>query len=92
MSRNEQGENSDAAQKLVTSREGRVSRNVGAIGALAAGIGVTSREGRVSRNLAEKAQQLLNIVTSREGRVSRNKVADQVVNKDNGHVPRGTCE
>ena len=56
---------------VVTSREGRVSRNFThvfkPIGHL-----VTSREGRVSRNQEARRMERLHCVTSREGRVSRN--------------------
>ena len=56
---------------VVTSREGRVSRNIAYVveGLIAQ---VTSREGRVSRNIVEDWPELPDDVTSREGRVSRN--------------------
>ena len=58
--------------EIVTSREGRVSRNP-ASATISAVDWVTSREGRVSRN-AETLSVLpaTYLVTSREGRVSRN--------------------
>ena len=57
---------------IVTSREGRVSRNKQNFLNSRTGH-VTSREGRVSRNMPHSGSHLLPAqVTSREGRVSRN--------------------
>ena len=75
----------------VTSREGRVSRNVSER-RFEGACSVTSREGRVSRNFMVGIIHHTFIVTSREGRVSRNikltKMYDDIIS----HVPRGTCE
>ena len=76
----------------VTSREGRVSRNIKSNPDIKAGT-VTSREGRVSRNpksIIKKSQP--HKVTSREGRVSRNLFAEMQEVGFPRHVPRGTCE
>ena len=60
----------------VTSRKGRVSRNV-IITVYRIPKAVTSRKGRVSRNTAwGVAAELAKAVTSRKGRVSRNKVSN----------------
>ena len=56
---------------MVTSREGRVSRNVDDL-VVVAKSKVTSREGRVSRNTDNVFTPEIVKVTSREGRVSRN--------------------
>ena len=81
---------------LVTSREGRVSRNRDDYFLCCDFFLVTSREGRVSRNtkysLKHSSTIPVNIVTSREGRVSRNTYALFPYALSDCHVPRGTCE
>ena len=77
--------------KFVTSREGRVSRNI-PFSACCDYTIVTSREGRVSRNAKGTGTNLIVTVTSREGRVSRNVALVAVVTISSRHVPRGTCE
>ena len=56
---------------IVTSREGRVSRNIYNLTDFPIK-NVTSREGRVSRNAVVLQYKSITCVTSREGRVSRN--------------------
>ena len=60
----------------VTSREGRVSRNVTQNEAEQKSH-VTSREGRVSRNFRIRKKRNGSQVTSREGRVSRNNSKEE---------------
>ena len=62
---------------MVTSREGRVSRNQYEK-MPQTGIIVTSREGRVSRNVEGLSGIDPGFVTSREGRVSRNQAQQQI--------------
>ena len=71
----------------VTSRKGRVSRNV-AIHVQVIRDDVTSRKGRVSRNdeIVETVARAFS-VTSRKGRVSRNMIAEGFVKEEYGHVP-----
>ena len=71
---------------LVTSREGRVSRNHQSLSECLQQCQVTSREGRVSRNENLHPVFLHRRVTSREGRVSRN--ADFVEKTGIGHMSR----
>ena len=61
-----------ATPKTVTSRKGRVSRNMIAEGFVKEEY-VTSRKGRVSRNDFGRMKEILSPVTSRKGRVSRNQ-------------------
>ena len=75
----------------VTSREGRVSRNL-PLPELALSVLVTSREGRVSRNIHSNIPLLGAVVTSREGRVSRNIAESAGGRNALRHVPRGACE
>ena len=76
---------------VVTSREGRVSRN-GTDRIDKPLPKVTSREGRVSRNCVVFVIDKATLVTSREGRVSRNRIHRGWSEKYRRHVPRGTCE
>ena len=76
---------------IVTSREGRVSRNWSLMQQLR-DLLVTSREGRVSRNLLCGGEVRIGCVTSREGRVSRNHDAGYGGADIIRHVPRGACE
>ena len=76
----------------VAPREGRVSRNRGAVpGSLP--VIVAPREGRVSRNrIIISLYSAAEFVAPREGRVSRNvKIADFSGNHT-GRAPRGACE
>ena len=70
----------------VTSREGRVSRNLFCPGYVRANQ-VTSREGRVSRNRRIHQGVSGFSVTSREGRVSRNRKRKAIHSLLEGHVP-----
>ena len=71
MSRNPRMTISGYKDHTVTSREGRVSRNLEKM-RLRQWMSVTSREGRVSRNQPDVHDKAGSGVTSREGRVSRN--------------------
>ena len=79
------------ALSLVTSREGRVSRNLESATDVLTWF-VTSREGRVSRNFLLLTWKYIGEVTSREGRVSRNQKEKGYLLEVPCHVPRGTCE
>ena len=57
---------------IVTSRKGRVSRNVKGKDCELRKSAVTSRKGRVSRNGSGSSGSSKQYVTSRKGRVSRN--------------------
>ena len=71
---------------MVTSREGRVSRN-NMLRLAMPQHPVTSREGRVSRNFVLVNVFIKYTVTSREGRVSRNNVETAEPFNLEGHVP-----
>ena len=76
----------------VTSRMGRVSRNVKDASKMTDVQKVTSRMGRVSRNEQELGMQMEAVVTSRMGRVSRNLMIAAIHSLHYGHVPHGACE
>ena len=81
----------DAGKMVVTSRKGRVSRNV--IPSIVIDvITVTSRKGRVSRNRCRAASHHPVSVTSRKGRVSRNMHQNRIRIMVDCHVPQGACE
>ena len=71
---------------IVTSREGRVSRNMVQVLFLR-NRPVTSREGRVSRNGGTYETDKEKCVTSREGRVSRNGNRNLIDNVRNRSRP-----
>ena len=77
--------------EMVTSRKGRVSRNIPVKCDLIK-YKVTSRKGRVSRNVNAINEIFNNIVTSRKGRVSRNGELHPAWDDRRCHVPQGACE
>ena len=80
-----------SGRKEVTSRKGRVSRNILLL-VLFHFQPVTSRKGRVSRNEKKVEKHNSVVVTSRKGRVSRNFHKLHIIVRAGRHVPQGACE